>query len=258
VNREKSFSVSNNDKIKLSFTTPEDFNFLTDITLKLGTYSETWRVTTEIENLNVIFTPEDFTNESNLQLNTDYNSNQMTISELNLNSNLPVVLSNSNVSYEVERNGSIVKRFVDSPIGIVNNDKIRLRLKSSNLYNTSVSTTMKIGNTSTDWILTTRSAPPINITFTVTRSSPFDNQIVFELQSGTGTSILTFGSDNRVFTETLYQGSTYILQSTTGSLRITSGILELEDGIDNDWDDLRVSASSGSFSSVDGIFYYSI
>jgi len=263
VNEGTSFSVSNDDKIKLSFTTPETFDTTTNITIELGTYSETWRVDTEVENINITFTPTDFDNQSNRQLNTNYDSNQITISGLSLNSDLPVTLSNSNASYEVERSGSVVKSFTDSPIEVVNNDKIRLRLTSSGSYSTSVSTNMIIGNTSADWVLTTRDAPPpqpINVTFTITRDSPFDNEIVFQLQSGNvnNPSNLTFGPDSRVFTEVIYPGSTYILQSTTGSLRIESGILEMEDGVDNDWNDLRVSANNGSFSLVNQIFYYSI
>lgn len=160
VNRGTSFSVSNDDKIKLSFTTPETFDTTTNITIELGTYSETWRVDTEVENLDVTFTPTDFSNQSNRQLNTNYDSNQITISGLSLNSDLPVTLSNSNASYEVERSGSVVKSFTDSPIEVVNNDKIKLRLKSSGSYSRNVSTTMTIGNTSADWVLTTRAAPP--------------------------------------------------------------------------------------------------
>jgi hypothetical protein len=160
VNRGTSFGVFNDDKIKLSFTTPETFDTTTNITIELGTYSETWRVDTEVENLDVTFTPIDFTDRSNLQLNTNYDSNQITISGLSLNSDLPVTLSNSNASYEVERSGSVVKSFTDSPIEVVNNDKIRLRLRSSGSYSRNVSTIMTIGNTSADWVLTTRAAPP--------------------------------------------------------------------------------------------------
>ena len=158
VNRGKSFSVFNNDTIKLSFTTPATFDFPTDITIELGTYSTTWKVTTEIENLDVTFTPTDFTDQSNLQLNTDYNSNQITISDLSLNSDLPVTLTSG--SYEVERGGSVIKSFTDNPIEVIDNDKIRLRLRSSSSYSRNVSTTMTIGNTSADWGLTTRAAPP--------------------------------------------------------------------------------------------------
>jgi hypothetical protein len=263
INRGTSFSVSNGDKIKLSLTTPATFDTTTNVKIELGTYSETWRVTTEIENLNVIFTPPDFIDQSDRQLNTNYDSNQITISGLSLNSDLPVILSNSNASYEVERSGSVVKSFTDSPIEVINDDKIRLRLESSGSYSSNVSTTMTIGNTSADWVLTTRDAPPpqpINVTFTITRDASFNNQIVFQLQSGNANSPsnLTFGPSSSVFTESIYPGSTYILQSATGSLRITSGILEMEDDVDNDWNDLRVSVNNGSFSLVNQIFYYSI
>ena len=160
IDRGSSYDVFNGDTIKLKTTSSNLFNNTTNIEFQLGTYSTTWTITTEQENLNITFTPGDFIDQSNLQLNTNYNSNQITLSGISLNSDLPVTLSNSNAKYEVERSSSIVKSFDASPIEVVNNDKIRLRLTSSASYSTAVTTTMTIGNTSADWRITTRSAPP--------------------------------------------------------------------------------------------------
>lgn len=159
-NRGSSYSIFNGDSIRLETTSSSLFNTTTFIAYQVGSYSTSWSVSTEIENLNITFTPTDFTDQTNLQLSTAYDSNQITISGLSLNSELPVTLSNTNASYEVDRGGSIVKSFTANSIGVVNNDKIRLRLSSSSSYSTAVSTNLTIGNTSADWRITTRDAPP--------------------------------------------------------------------------------------------------
>ena len=167
IDRGFSYDVFDGDIIKLKTnssnlfdTTTNIFDTTTNITLQVGTYSTTWVVTTEKENLNVTFTPTDFTDQSNLQLGTNYNSNQITVTDLSLNSDLPITLSNTNAKYEIERSGSVIKSFDASPIEVINNDKIRLRLTSSGSYSSLVTTDMQIGNTSADWRITTRSAPP--------------------------------------------------------------------------------------------------
>lgn len=154
-----STQVHNGSIIKLETISSTNFNTPKDVGVKVGTFSTTWNVKTEVENLNVTFSPSDFNDLNFVQLNTSYESNQITISSLSLNSYLPVTLSNVNSSYEVERGGTVIKNFIDSPIEVNNNDKIRLRLTSSSSYSTPVTTTMAIGNTSADWKVTTRDAP---------------------------------------------------------------------------------------------------
>lgn len=160
INRGSSYPVFNGDSIKSETTSSSLFNTTTVNQYQVGTYSTEWSVTTEQENINIIFTPVDFTDQSNLQLSTVIDSDQITVSDLSLNSDLSVTLSNSSASYQVERNSSIIKNFTDTPIEVVNNDKIRLRLTSSGSYSTPVSTNLTVGITSADWRLTTRSAPP--------------------------------------------------------------------------------------------------
>jgi hypothetical protein len=156
-----STQVYNGNLIKLQTTTSSDFNTPKNIQVRVGTFTTSWTATTELENLNITFTPTDFTDQTRVNRSTDIDSDWITLSGFSLNSDLPVTLSNTNAKYEVERNSSIVKSFdASSPIEVVNNDKIRLRLTSSASYSTAVTTTMTIGNTSADWSVTTRSAPP--------------------------------------------------------------------------------------------------
>lgn len=160
INRQLSYNVSNGNKIILKSTSSTSFDTPTNITLKVGSASRTWNVRTEEENLNITFSPNDFSDLSNVQINTVYDSNQITLSGISLNSDLPVTLSNSNAKYEIERNGSAIKSFNAPPIKVINNDKIRLRLTSSGSYSTPVSTNVTVGTSSADWTITTRSAPP--------------------------------------------------------------------------------------------------
>lgn len=156
-----SFNAFSGDLIKLQTTSSSSFNTQQDIVLKVGTYSTTWSVKTEIENLDITFTPTSFTDVSNVDLSINQDSNQITLSGFSKNSTLPLTVSNANAKYEVERNAIVVKAFDASPVNVINNDKIRLRLTSSASYSTAVSSNMKVGNTtSADWNVTTRSAPP--------------------------------------------------------------------------------------------------
>lgn len=86
------------------------------------------------------------------------------------------------------------------------------------------------------------------VLFRVTRSASFRNTIVFELQSGFGPQTLTFGPNSSTLTVNIQQGSTYKLKSLTrGKLRLNGSVLELEDSVDNDYNDLRINPSKGRF-----------
>jgi hypothetical protein len=153
-------NVKNGDIIQLRTFSSSSFNSRKILTVRVGSFSTTWSVTTEPENLNIIFTPSDFTDQTNINLSTNTDSNQITLSGFSLNSSFPLTLSNTSASYEIERGAAIVKTFTDPAANVSNNDKIRVRLPSSGSYDTNVSTTVNIGNSSADWIIRTRSAPP--------------------------------------------------------------------------------------------------
>lgn len=98
--------------------------------------------------------------------------------------------------------------------------------------------------------------PITKVEFTVTRNASFINTIVFELQAGFGPPTLTFGPNKSkvstsTFTVDIQKGSVYSLKSfTRGKLRVSNNVLELEDARDNDYNDLRVIPSTGTFQDI--------
>lgn len=97
------------------------------------------------------------------------------------------------------------------------------------------------------------------VIFRISRSSGFRNIIEFELESGFGPETLTFGPDSIEIITEIQQGSVYKLKSINrGKLRVTDGILELEDSIDNDYDDLRINPSKGIFTDTETYQFISI
>jgi hypothetical protein len=249
ISRGTSANVSNNDIIRLDTTSSSNFDTTTSLSYRVGTYTTTWSVKTEIENLNV--TIPSFTNQTNVEINTLYTSNQVTLSGFSKNSSLLASVSNINSAYEVERNGLIIKSFDASPIQVTNGDKIRLRLSSSNNYITEVSTTLTIGNSNATWSLTTINLPPpTTVPFTVSSSSPFTNQIIFTKQTGDGLNTLTFGSNSTgVVNYNIYLNAIYQITFSSGDVRINSNTqIALNDaGGDLDYDDLIISCGIGTF-----------
>ena len=249
ISRGTSANVSNNDIIRLDTTSSSNFDTTTSLSYRVGTYTTTWSVKTEIENLNV--TIPSFTSQTNVEINTLYTSNQVTLSGFSKNSSLLASVSNINSAYEVERNGLIIKSFDASPIQVTNGDKIRLRLSSSNNYITEVSTTLTIGNSNATWSLTTINLPPpTTVPFTVSSSSPFTNQIIFTKQTGDGLNTLTFGSNSTgVVNYNIYLNAIYQITFSSGDVRINSNTqIALNDaGGDLDYDDLIISCGIGTF-----------
>ena len=94
-----------------------------------------------------------------------------------------------------------------------------------------------------------------NVTFTVGRSAAFSNVITFVKESGSGPDRIAFGPNSGTVTVSMGAGAIYNLESTTingapgGSLRLSNGVLQLEDSGDNDFNDLTVTPNSGQFTS---------
>ena len=253
ISRGTSTNVSNNDIIRLETISSNLFNTTTSLSYRVGTYTTNWNVKTEIENLNI--TIPSFTNQTNIEINTTYTSNQVTISGFSQNSSLLAMVSNSNSAYEVERNGVVIKSFEESSISVTNGDKIRLRLTSSNNYSTTNSTTLTIGSTNVTWSLTTINLPPpTTVPFTISSSSPFINQIIFTKQSGDGLNTLTFGSNTgvnptEIVNYDLYLNAIYQITFSSGEVRINSNnqIALNDSGGDLDYDDLIITSGIGTF-----------
>ena len=93
------------------------------------------------------------------------------------------------------------------------------------------------------------------VTFTIETNASFENTITFELESGNGPNLITFGpldTDVVVFMSpgTIYTLKEVLVNGTpnVGVLRLTlNGTLELEDSTDEDFNDMRVTPSRGVF-----------
>lgn len=145
-----STQVHNGSIVKLQTISSDNFDTPKDVGVRVGTFTTTWNVKTEVENLNVTFTPPNFENLYFRKLNEIRISDQITVSELSLNSSLPVTIISSGAQYQIEREGIIVKSFDDEPIEVINEDKISLRITASSSYDTPVSAILKIGNSFTE------------------------------------------------------------------------------------------------------------
>lgn len=89
------------------------------------------------------------------------------------------------------------------------------------------------------------------VAWAVTRDSNLDNTIIFALESGNGPDTITWGPQAEIIYTDIQPGSVYILQNTTGTLRLVGNTLQLEDGTDNDFNDITVTPDKGTFTSID-------
>ena len=94
-----------------------------------------------------------------------------------------------------------------------------------------------------------------DVTFTIGRSAAFSNVITFAKESGNGPDRIAFGPNSGTVTASMGAGAIYNLESTTvngapgGSLRLSNGVLQLEDSSDGDFNDLTVTPNNGQFTS---------
>ena len=96
-------------------------------------------------------------------------------------------------------------------------------------------------------------APPItteNVSFSVSREAAFSNTITFRRQSGSGPNTITWGPNSGTVVASIQKGSVYVLQSNSGTLRLSGNTLQLEDSSDNDFNDLQVTPNKGRFTST--------
>ena len=94
-----------------------------------------------------------------------------------------------------------------------------------------------------------------DVTFTVGRSAAYSNTITFVKESGTGPDRITFGPNAGTVTASMGAGAVYTRESVLingapgGQVRLSDGVLQLEDAGDNDYNDLTVTANNGKFTS---------
>jgi len=88
------------------------------------------------------------------------------------------------------------------------------------------------------------------VTFSVSREASFSNVIVFGKQSGVGPDRISFGPNGGNVTAQMKEGAVYTLVSHPGKLRLEGNKLQLEDSTDDDYNDLQVEPSLGTFTST--------
>ena len=104
------------------------------------------------------------------------------------------------------------------------------------------------------------------VTWNISRSTGFalvtffgtilnENTVTFKKESGVGPESLTWGPNSANITSQISKDAVYVFSSSTSSLgrelirRLDGNTLRIEDGRDNDFDDLTITPSHGRFTS---------
>ena len=93
------------------------------------------------------------------------------------------------------------------------------------------------------------------VTFSVSREAGDSNTVTFTRQTGTGPASLTFGPNGGNVTAQISSGAVYTRTSSTASggrglsFRLSGNTLQLDDNLDNDFNDLQVTPNIGRFTS---------
>ena len=94
-----------------------------------------------------------------------------------------------------------------------------------------------------------------NVTFSVSRNAGDSNTVTFSRVSGQGPNQITFGPNGGNVTAQIVQGAVYERTSFTASggrglsFRLHSGVLQLDDNLDSDFNDLQITPGDGTFTS---------
>lgn len=172
-------TAQNGDTFALQGTASASYNDTVTVILTVGGVSGTYSISTG--GVPADTTPDafNFTDQSNLNLNTLIYSNTVTISGINQT----VSVSATNGAQFSINGGSYV-----TSGSISNGQTLRVRLTSSGSYSTTTSTTVTVGGTSDIWSITTRSAvvasPPTALTLTQTTNTAASSQTVTATASG--------------------------------------------------------------------------
>ena len=93
------------------------------------------------------------------------------------------------------------------------------------------------------------------VSWQVSRSAADSNTVTFSRVSGQGPNQITFGPNGGEYTAQIVQGAVYERTSFTASggrglsFRLLSGLLQLDDNLDNDFNDLVITPGDGTFTS---------
>ena len=161
--------VGNGDIIFLKSKTPSGYSTSLNHTIEIGNFSTDWQIITEGINLDVIFTPENFTDLPFVAPSTPtvlfYDSDEITLSGFSPETTLPAQVSGTTTCfYQVEREvvgigTTTIKNYEDADIEVQEGDMVKLRLQSSPGFASTETATFTVGNTSADWSITTLPEP---------------------------------------------------------------------------------------------------
>ena len=149
--------VANGATIKVKHVSANEYSTTTNVKLYVGDRYAIWNITTKPP---VLQTPNQFTftDVTNVDINTEVVSNEVTITGINV----PVDLTISGGYYSID-NG----QWSNTPTTVVNNQVIRVKHTSSASYGDTINTTLTVGGVSDTFSSTTRPAPNNNATIVV-------------------------------------------------------------------------------------------
>ena len=93
------------------------------------------------------------------------------------------------------------------------------------------------------------------VTWNVSRSTGNENTVTFTKESGIGPASVTWGPNSASLTSQISKDAVYVFSSSSSSTgqelsrRLDGNTLKIEDGGDNDFDDLTIAPSDGRFTS---------
>ena len=93
------------------------------------------------------------------------------------------------------------------------------------------------------------------VTWNVSRSTGNENTVTFTKESGIGPASVTWGPNSASLTSQISKDAVYVFSSSSSSTgqelsrRLDGNTLKIEDGGDNDFDDLTITPSDGRFTS---------
>ena len=93
------------------------------------------------------------------------------------------------------------------------------------------------------------------VTWNVSRSTGNENNVTFTKESGIGPASVTWGPNSASLTSQISKDAVYVFSSSSSSTgqelsrRLDGNTLKIEDGGDNDFDDLTITPSDGRFTS---------
>lgn len=186
----------NGDTFSVRQTSSSSTNTTTDVTLTIGTVSDTYSVSTAVPSDN---TPDafNFTDETGKELSTLDESNEQTITGIDVATSISI--SGNSAQFRVKPSGGSYGAWTSSSTTLTNGATVQLRMNSSGSYSTQVSTTVTIGTVSDTWRLTTRAqvtaSTPNSPTVTQTTNTSGSSQTVDVTSSG-GSGTIQVSNNN--------------------------------------------------------------